>query len=300
MGYLANCGDTRSVICRGGTAVDITRDQKATDPYEIARIVKAGGFVQNGRVMGILAVARAFGDATLKTANAPKAVTVEPEITSFRPLPEDEFIIMATDGLWDVMSSQVAVDFVIQKLQEANLDVDALKSGYVDRVNVNSVKVTLHNVADWMANKAYIMGSQDNITVSIMYMSRCGHGRMTELSNTCRTIACGGFHPNKRRSRDDDDLKYTIENADADRHEYEGKRRPHEERSDDIFTSVPSQGEYDQSNVRSDVDLKPCQPAPKPIIQSKFVSSEYSPTSATTHTAPLPKEESDDLMEFLM
>jgi serine/threonine protein phosphatase PrpC len=55
--------------------VDLTRDQKATDPDEIVRISKAGGFVSNGRVLGLLAVARAFGDSSLKTEAAPKAVT---------------------------------------------------------------------------------------------------------------------------------------------------------------------------------------------------------------------------------
>lgn len=66
--HVANCGDTRTVLSRNGQAIDITRDQKATDPDEIARIAKAGGFVNNGRVMGILAVARAFGDVSLKNS----------------------------------------------------------------------------------------------------------------------------------------------------------------------------------------------------------------------------------------
>ena len=107
-GYLANVGDTRSVVSSGGIAVDITRDQKASDPYEISRIIKRGGYVSNDRVLGILAVGRAFGDASLKPpVQGHKSLTAEPEITAYQPSSNDTFIIMATDGLWDVLSSQV-------------------------------------------------------------------------------------------------------------------------------------------------------------------------------------------------
>lgn len=105
---VGNCGDTRGVLSRGGVAVDITRDKKATDLEEIARICEEGGFVVNGRVQGSLAVARALGDRNLKSDNK-RFVIADPEITQFRINPRDEFIIIATDGLWDVMSSQVTL-----------------------------------------------------------------------------------------------------------------------------------------------------------------------------------------------
>lgn len=103
---VANCGDSRSVLCREGRAIDITRDKKATDTEEIARICEQGGFVANGRVQGSLAVARTLGDRNLKQANS-KYLIPDPEVTQFRLTRRDEFIIIATDGLWDVMSSQV-------------------------------------------------------------------------------------------------------------------------------------------------------------------------------------------------
>jgi serine/threonine protein phosphatase PrpC len=71
--YTANCGDARAVLCHGGVAVRLSKDHKATDPQERARIEAAGGFVVRKRVMGVLAVARAFGDFVLK-----KFVTAEP------------------------------------------------------------------------------------------------------------------------------------------------------------------------------------------------------------------------------
>lgn len=64
--FVANTGDTRAVLCRHGKALDLTYDRKGSDPEEISRIIAAGGFVSQGRVMGILAVTRALGDIQLK------------------------------------------------------------------------------------------------------------------------------------------------------------------------------------------------------------------------------------------
>ena len=71
--YTANCGDARAVLCHAGTAVRLSLDHKATDAVEKARIEAAGGFVLRKRVMGVLAVARSFGDFILK-----KFVSAEP------------------------------------------------------------------------------------------------------------------------------------------------------------------------------------------------------------------------------
>ena len=87
----------------------------------------------NGRVLGSLAVSRALGDAQLKQPGK-RTVIPDPDVTTFRPnactvtLPSgqealdiDEFIIIATDGLWDVVSSQEAVDYVREGLQKIGL-----------------------------------------------------------------------------------------------------------------------------------------------------------------------------------
>lgn len=103
---VSNTGDTRAVLSRLHIAIDLTRDMKASDSMEISRILQSGGQVINGRVLGSLAVARALGDCQLKAINN-RAVIANPEITSFYFQQDDEFIVLATDGLWDVMSSQV-------------------------------------------------------------------------------------------------------------------------------------------------------------------------------------------------
>lgn len=64
--HVANVGDCRAVLCRGGKAVAITRDHTPTVPSEAARVEAAGGFVSRGRVNGILGVSRSFGDIHCK------------------------------------------------------------------------------------------------------------------------------------------------------------------------------------------------------------------------------------------
>lgn len=64
--HVANVGDCRAVLCRGGDAVVITSDHTPSVPSEAARVEAAGGFVSRGRVNGILGVSRSFGDIHCK------------------------------------------------------------------------------------------------------------------------------------------------------------------------------------------------------------------------------------------
>jgi len=108
--YVANAGDSRAVLCRKGRAVDLSIDQKPTSPKELKRILEAGGIVSsNGRVNGELAVPRSLGDIALHPF-----VTWEPDVMSYTLTPDDEFIIIACDGVWDVLNSQQAVNIVRQ------------------------------------------------------------------------------------------------------------------------------------------------------------------------------------------
>ncbi|KAJ1410181.1 phosphatase 2C-like domain-containing protein, partial [Ochromonadaceae sp. CCMP2298] len=119
--YIANTGDTRAVLCRGGAALDLSHDRKGSDAEEIARVVRAGGYVANGRVQGSLAVSRALGDFQLKEQGNKSLRGVllpDPELSCFFPTTEDQFMIIATDGLWDVLASQAAVDHVRNLLRQ--------------------------------------------------------------------------------------------------------------------------------------------------------------------------------------
>eukprot|EP01122_Echinamoeba_exundans_P006450 TRINITY_DN1818_c0_g1_i3.p1 TRINITY_DN1818_c0_g1~~TRINITY_DN1818_c0_g1_i3.p1 ORF type:complete len:389 (+),score=105.80 TRINITY_DN1818_c0_g1_i3:822-1988(+) len=108
---IANSGDQRLVVCRAGKAVDITVDHKPDSETELERIKHAGGFVaENRRVNGVLALSRALGDMELQPH-----VTYVPDVFFVDIREDDEFLIIACDGLWDVVTSEQAVKLVLQE-----------------------------------------------------------------------------------------------------------------------------------------------------------------------------------------
>ncbi|KAL0581877.1 mgpp2cl-1, protein phosphatase 2C-like protein 1 [Marasmius crinis-equi] len=111
--YCANAGDARGVLCRSGKAVRLTYDHKGSDKQEAKRIVDAGGFVMSGRVNGVLAVTRSLGDSSMKEFVVGAPYTTETELCD-----DDEFLILACDGLWDVITDQAAVD-TIRDIEDA-------------------------------------------------------------------------------------------------------------------------------------------------------------------------------------
>eukprot|EP00644_Phytophthora_capsici_P011590 jgi/Phyca11/511228/fgenesh2_kg.PHYCAscaffold_79_\ len=113
--YVANVGDCRAVLCTGDAqAVDLTTDHKASLPAEQARIEASGGFVHNGRLDGILQISRGFGDLAHKQDGH---LVVTPDVVEHLVDPSDQFLLLASDGLFDVLTSQQAVNFVLRKLQ---------------------------------------------------------------------------------------------------------------------------------------------------------------------------------------
>ncbi|KAI0051824.1 protein serine/threonine phosphatase 2C [Auriscalpium vulgare] len=114
--YVANAGDARGVLCRGGKALRLTYDHKGTDKQEAKRITDSGGFVMSGRVNGVLAVTRSLGDSSMKEFVVGAPYTTETEVTE-----DDEFLILACDGIWDVLDDLTACRLVrgIQDSQEA-------------------------------------------------------------------------------------------------------------------------------------------------------------------------------------
>uniref|UniRef100_A0ACD5XEF5 Uncharacterized protein n=1 Tax=Avena sativa TaxID=4498 RepID=A0ACD5XEF5_AVESA len=108
---VSNCGDSRAVLCRRGAAIPLSSDHKPDRPDELERIQAAGGrviFWDGARVFGVLAMSRAIGDSYLKPY-----VISDPEVRVLeRKDGEDEFLILASDGLWDVVSNEVACNVV--------------------------------------------------------------------------------------------------------------------------------------------------------------------------------------------
>ena len=145
---VANTGDSRAVLGRRGatgkwTALALSEDQTGATPSEMERLrAEHPGeeyVVHKGRVLGSLEPSRAFGDASYKwsreiqdkikkfffgrTPNAllktPPYVTAEPLITAAKIKPEDgDFVVLATDGLWEMLTNEEVVGLVGRWLEK--------------------------------------------------------------------------------------------------------------------------------------------------------------------------------------
>ncbi|MFS7964755.1 putative protein-serine/threonine phosphatase [Helianthus anomalus] len=106
---VSNAGDCRAVVSIAGTATPLTSDHRPSRQDEKLRIESLGGYVDSSRsvsrVLGSLAVSRGIGDQSLK-----QWITAEPETKIVKIAPEFEFLIMASDGLWDKVSNKEAID----------------------------------------------------------------------------------------------------------------------------------------------------------------------------------------------
>jgi protein phosphatase PTC1 len=125
--YTANCGDSRGVLYMDDTVHVLTYDHKGTDPNEVNRVIDAGGRIKRGRVNTQLAVTRAFGNHKWK-----QYVISEPFQTRSVLNSSFSFLILASDGLWDVIGNQEAIDFCKEKLQAQRLTAQECAQGLTD------------------------------------------------------------------------------------------------------------------------------------------------------------------------
>jgi protein phosphatase 2C family protein 2/3 len=119
---VANAGDSRGVLSVNGVAKPLSFDHKPANETERKRIVAAGGFIEFGRVNGNLALARALGDFEFKKNYSltpdKQIITSNPDITQHDISEDDEFFVLACDGIWDCLSSQHVVDFVRREVAQ--------------------------------------------------------------------------------------------------------------------------------------------------------------------------------------
>ena len=166
-----NVGDSRCVMGKFSNnkwySKNLTRDQKPSEPDEMDRIIAAGGKVEayrdndgnfvgpervwkkEGDVPG-LAMSRSFGDEVAHTVG----VIVNPEIDEYQLLNEDKFIILASDGIWEFISSEEVVNIV--------------KDFYLEN-NIEGALTCLYNEA----SKRWIMEEEiiDDITIILVFLN---------------------------------------------------------------------------------------------------------------------------------
>mgnify|MGYP006091663967 CR=1 FL=1 len=133
---VSNSGDSRSVLGTNKTFRPMSFDHKPNNQIEQDRIVAAGSSVSMRRVNGDLAVSRAFGDFCYKQAKnvsaAAQAVTVDPDYEVHERTANDEFLILACDGIWDVMSNEECSAYVRSKMAEGFHDLDYICEALID------------------------------------------------------------------------------------------------------------------------------------------------------------------------
>jgi serine/threonine protein phosphatase PrpC len=196
--YVANVGDSRAILCCSGNsncsnaaissngfvsstsssssrAVDLSFDHKPNKPEERRRIQELGGRVVYSfgvpRVNGILAVSRAFGDRNMRGA-----INAEPELTLHSLERGDNFLLLATDGLWDVMSSSDACSIVHQCMVEHNY--------------------SCQKCADTLVAIALHKGTMDNTTALVVDLRNMWSTSATTAATTSSGGTAGDYHSN--------------------------------------------------------------------------------------------------------
>ncbi|XP_049362056.1 protein phosphatase 2C 51-like [Solanum verrucosum] len=153
---VANCGNCRAILCSRGVAIPLSNDHKPDRPDEKKRVEAAGGKILNlngYRVQGILATSRSIGDHCLKPFVIP-----EPEVTVYKRNELDEFIVIATDGLWDVVSNEVTCDVARKCLGQ-------IRRKFPERDSAA-------DTAALLAELAIAKGSKDNISVIVVELDK--------------------------------------------------------------------------------------------------------------------------------
>lgn len=114
--YSANIGDSRGVIISKSGVSRITYDHKPSDDFENKRVKSSGGAIFGGKVFGQFSLTRAFGNVHLK-----KWVISEPFIKKIHVNENDRFVVIASDGIWDVVSDEECFEISIKYSSSKNL-----------------------------------------------------------------------------------------------------------------------------------------------------------------------------------
>ncbi|XP_009605873.1 putative protein phosphatase 2C 76 [Nicotiana tabacum] len=149
---VANVGDSKAFICSGSSAKELTRDHNAYRLEERARVEASGGVFTHSYnnnvpdlLMGHFPMTRAIGDVSLKKYG----IIATPEVTDWLHLTsEDEYLVVASDGIFESLSPQKVCDFINQA--EDNSDTSLL--------------------AQQLVQKAFLEGSSDNLSVVLVQL----------------------------------------------------------------------------------------------------------------------------------
>ncbi|KAL6559987.1 hypothetical protein OROGR_005104 [Orobanche gracilis] len=171
---VANCGDSRAVLYRGKEAIALSVDHKPSREDEYARIEASGGKViqWNGhRVFGVLAMSRSIdkepddsGEVSeLRDRYLKPWIIPKPEVMFVPRAREDDCLVLASDGLWDVMSNEEVCELARKRIL-----IWHKKNGTNPLVRGEGVDPAAQAAAKYLSNVALQKGSKDNISVIVV------------------------------------------------------------------------------------------------------------------------------------
>jgi len=189
---IANVGDSMAVLSRTGNAVRLSVEHRVSNPVERKRILKAGADVIRERLDGVLEFTRAFGNARFKYMNLAatqaddqKALLAIPNVTEFELTDEDDFIVLASDGLWDFMKDEDVVSFVRERLAPPAVEAPWYVCGEARKPPPPSVAALLCTEARDERK------STDNISVAVCALqhSKAASGTWSKRKNTAELLS---------------------------------------------------------------------------------------------------------------
>ena len=144
---------------RGAEAIRLSATHRPCVPSERERVTGVGGFILRERVLGVLAVTRAMGNHGLKSGQT--GLIARPSCKSMELQSDDRFLVLASDGLTDVLSDQTIVDIVCS-------GVHKMRSASVKRGK--PVKHAATTLSKLLIHKAMHHGACDNITAMVIIL----------------------------------------------------------------------------------------------------------------------------------
>jgi serine/threonine protein phosphatase PrpC len=147
--HIANVGDSRAILVSGGKGIPLTKDHKPAAPEEQRRIASFGGVITHNtgipRVQGVLAVSRAFGNFSIR-----QFIRADPDIFTRDVSLEDDFLVLASDGLWDVYRNAEVAEICY---------------------SLRAQGCRAQRISDHLVQNALLRGSLDNVTCVVVCLT---------------------------------------------------------------------------------------------------------------------------------
>lgn len=145
----ANAGDTRVIIGTEGNVTVLTVDHKPNLSGETGRIEDLGGEVTRigtPRVQGILAVSRSLGDLHLKPY-----VIAEPRVAEGYLGKENDYAVLACDGVWDVLTPEDVIR-EIRQLADPQKGADGVMKKALDHGSTDNITVIVIDLREYTSH----------------------------------------------------------------------------------------------------------------------------------------------------